>query len=246
MTGQEERQERQEGQNVCVLIADDHLMVRIGLRLMLEMEEGFEVVGEASDGAEAIRLVESVQPDVVLMDLRMPGVDGLAVIPQMSARWPHVAVLILTTYDDDDLMIRGLQAGARGFLLKDTSPEALAQALRAVARGEMTVQPEMMGRLVVHAAEAARLNTASTRPAREKRPTSLTQRELEVLAGVAAGERSKEIAKRLGLSERTIWAHLTSIYTKLGVDSRASAVALAMERGLLPRRRGLADRDTEG
>jgi len=221
-------------------------MVRIGLRLMLEMEEGFEVVGEASDGAEAIRLVESVQPDVVLMDLRMPGVDGLAVIPQMSARWPHVAVLILTTYDDDDLMIRGLQAGARGFLLKDTSPEALAQALRAVARGEMTVQPEMMGRLVVHAAEAARLNTASTRPAREKRPTSLTQRELEVLAGVAAGERSKEIAKRLGLSERTIWAHLTSIYTKLGVDSRASAVALAMERGLLPRRRGLADRDTEG
>jgi NarL family two-component system response regulator YdfI len=240
------RHERLEGQNIRVLIADDHLMVRIGLRLMLEMGEGFEVVGEASDGAEAIRLVESVQPDVVLMDLRMPGVDGLAAIPQMSSRWPQVAILILTTYDDDDLMIRGLQAGARGYLLKDTSLEALVQALRAVARGEMTVQPEMMERLVVHAAEAARLNTASTRPAREKRPTALTERELEVLAGVAAGERSKEIAKRLGLSERTIWAHLTSIYTKLGVDSRASAVALAMERGLLPRRKGLADRDTEG
>jgi two-component system, NarL family, response regulator YdfI len=215
---------------IRVVIADDHLVVRTGLRLMLATSEDFDLVGEAADGAAAVNVVAQVQPDVVLMDLRMPTMDGLEAITQIRARWPHVAVVILTTYNEDDLMIQGLQVGACGYLLKDCTLETLLNALRAAARGEMLVQPDIMTRILAQAARAV----APTPPVATRRPLDLTEREREVLTGVARGDRTKEIAARLGISERTVGSHLNSIYAKLGVDSRASAVAVAMERGLLP------------
>jgi len=217
-----------------VVIADDHQMVRIGLRMMLQMGEGVELIGEASDGIEAIRLVGELQPDVVLMDLRMPHMDGLEAIVKIREQWPQIAVLILTTYNEDDLMIRGLQAGACGYLLKDTDGETLLHAIQAAARGEILMQPETMVRLLAHAARATQ--ESSNRP-RGRKQMELTARELEVLVAVASGKRNKEIARQLGVSERTIWAFLTNIYSKLEVESRTSAIAVALERGLLPPQR---------
>jgi NarL family two-component system response regulator YdfI len=213
---------------IRVLIADDHPIVRTGLRLMLNLHATFELVGEAVDGASAVRLTGELCPHVVLMDLRMPGMDGISALEHIRQEWPQVAVIILTTYNEDELVIRGLRAGAKGYLLKDAEVEVLLQAIERVARGETLIQPEVMERILLHA-ERAVSTPSPQQPA-------LTQRELDVLAGVARGERTKEIARRLGVSERTAWAYLTSIYNKLGVDSRASAVALAMERGLLPPR----------
>ena len=208
---------------IRVLIADDHLIVREGLRLILETAEGMTLVGEAADGAEAVRLASQLQPDVVLMDLRMPGMDGLTAIERLRDTHPHIAVVILTTYNEDDLMVRGLRAGARGFLLKDTDRETLFHAIRAAARGEMLLKPEIVAKVLAHA----------TAPPALSNPLELTDREREVLEAVARGERSKEIAARLHITERTVKAHLTSIYNKLGVDSRAAAVAEAIQRGWL-------------
>ena len=216
---------------IRVVIADDHLVIRNGLRLMLATSEEFALVGEAADGAAAIAVVKQVQPDVVVMDLRMPTMDGLEAITHLRAHWPGVAVVILTTYNEDDLMIRGLQAGACGYILKDCTLETLLQALRAAARGEMLVQPEVMARLLAQAARAV----TPTAPITARGRCDLTERERAVLAGVARGERSKEIAVRLGISERTVGSYLSSIYGKLGVDSRAAAVAIALDRGILPR-----------
>jgi NarL family two-component system response regulator YdfI len=213
---------------IQVLIADDHQVVREGLRMILEAEEGFQVVGEAADGVEAVELTGQMRPQVILMDLRMPRMDGLEAIERIRAQWPQVAIVILTTYDEDDLMVCGLRAGALGYLLKDTSRQALFDCLRAAARGEALLKPEVIARVLSPA--------TSSIPGSERRKPgeiSLTERELEVLEGAAAGERNKEIAARLGITERTVKAHLTSVYNKLGVDSRASAVAVAMQRGLL-------------
>ena len=212
--------------SIRVLIADDHLIVREGLRLILETGEGFELVGEATDGAEAVRLALDLSPDVVLMDLRMPNMDGLTAIELLRAEQPRVAVVILTTYNEDDLMLRGLRAGARGYLLKDTDRDTLLNSIRAAARGETLLKPEIMARL---------LSQAEPHSSKPHGALDLTDREREVLAAVARGERSKEIAARLGITERTIKAHLASIYNKLGVDSRAAAIAVASQRGLLPK-----------
>jgi NarL family two-component system response regulator YdfI len=215
---------------IRVVVVDDHLVVREGLRMMLELAgEGFALVGDAADGATALHVVEELQPDVVLMDLRMPGMDGLETIAHIRKTWPQIAVVILTTYNEDDLMLRGLRGGACGYLLKDTNRETLFHAIRAAARGEMLLQPEMMARVLALTSQAAE-GTSSFASAGG---TELTEREREILQGVARGERSKEIAARLGISIRTVGAHLASIYTKLEVDSRASAVAIALERGLL-------------
>jgi NarL family two-component system response regulator YdfI len=221
---------------IRLVVADDHLVVREGLRFMLEeADEGFVLVGEAGDGASALEVVSQVQPDVVLMDLRMPGMDGLEAIKRMRAAWPHIAVLILTTYNEDDLMIRGLQVGANGYLLKDTNRATLFRAIRAAACGEMVVQPEIMARILSHAAQG--VSTPSTTSATTtRRGIDLTERELEVLASLVRGERNKEIAKSLGVTERTVRAHLSTIYLKLEVDSRAQAVAVAIKRGLIPQR----------
>jgi len=203
-----------------VLIADDHLVVREGLRTILEVTDEFAVVGEAADGAEAVRQVGDLQPDVVLMDLRMPGVDGITAIQQIRARWPRVEVVILTTYDDDQYIVQGLRAGARGYLLKDTDRQTLYAAIRAAARGESLLPPAVAARLV------ARLESPAP-------PSPLSDRERQVLALMAAGKRNQEIADRLVITERTVKAHVTSIFNKLGVNSRAEAVAVALREGWL-------------
>lgn len=212
---------------IKILIADDHLLIRQGLRLILETENDLELVGEASDGNEAISLCKKLRPDVVLMDLRMPHMDGLTAIEKLRAGQPEIAIVILTTFNEDDLMVRGLQAGARGYLLKDTDRNTLFNTIRAAARGETLLKPEIMARVL------ARTNVPAMTKTKATESVNLTEREQEVLAAVARGERSKEIAIQLGISERTVKAHLASIYEKLGVDSRAAAIAVAAQRGLL-------------
>jgi NarL family two-component system response regulator YdfI len=209
---------------IRILVADDHLIIRQGLRLILETRAGFEMVGEAADGAEAVRLCAELHPDVVLMDLRMPGMDGLTAIERLRLEQPGIAVVILTTFNEDDLMMRGLRLGAKGYLLKDTDRETLFNTIRAASRGETLLRPEIMARVL---AQGKAVGVAIPMP------TGLTERELEVLRGVAQGERSKEIAFRLGITERTVKAHLASIYNRLGVDSRAAAIAVAAQKGIL-------------
>jgi len=210
---------------IRILVADDHLIIRQGLRLILETQDGFELIGEAADGAEALHLCADLKPDVVLMDLRMPGMDGLTAIERLRVEQPGIAVVILTTFNEDDLMMRGLRAGAKGYLLKDTDRETLFNSIRAARRGETLLKPDILARLLSKAG-------GTSAPAHAQ--TDLTGRELEVLKAVAQGERSKEIALRLGISERTVKAHLASIYNRLGVDSRAAAIAVAAQKGLLP------------
>ncbi len=210
---------------IRVLIVDDHLIVREGLRLILETEVGFDLVGEASDGSEAIELAATLHPDVILMDLRMPGMDGLTAIEHFREHQPEIAIVILTTFNEDELMRKGLGLGARGYLLKDTDRGTLFSTIRAAARGETLLKPEIIERLL------------GGHFPMDKSPTQidigLTDRELQVLEAVAQGERSKEIAYRLGITERTVKAHLSNIYSKLGVDSRAAAVSEAMRKGIL-------------
>ncbi len=212
---------------IRVMITDDHLIVREGLRLILETADEIEVVGEATDGAECLRLVEGLQPDVILMDLQMPRMDGITAIAHLRREFPGIAIVILTTYNEDDLMVRGLQAGARGYLLKDSSRENLLDAIHAAARGETLLKPDILARVLS-------AHSAPTPAPVTQLDVVLTERELEVLQAAARGERNKEIAFNLGITERTVKAHLASIYQKFGVDSRAAAVAIAAQKGWLP------------
>ena len=211
---------------IRVMITDDHLIVREGLRLILETAEGIDIVGEASDGAECLQLVPELKPDVILMDLQMPRMDGITTIRRLRSEHPEIAIVILTTFNEDDLMIRGLQAGARGYLLKDTNRENLLDTIQAAAKGETLLKPDILARVL-----------SAHRPPRSVSPNrndpDLTERELEVLQATARGERNKEIAYKLGITERTVKAHLASIYQKFNVDSRAAAVAVAAQKGLL-------------
>lgn len=209
---------------INIVIADDHLIIRQGLKLILETEPDFNLVGEAGDGTEALQVCAQARPHVVLMDLRMPGMDGLTAIERLRIDQPGIAVVILTTFNEDELLLRGLQAGAKGYLLKDTTREALFNAIRAAARGETLLAPETMMRL---------LNLVDKPEHSLDGQVSLTDREQQVLKAVALGERSKEVAFNLGISERTVKAHLASIYSKLGVDSRAAAIAIAAQKGWL-------------
>ena len=216
---------------IRVLITDDHFIVREGLRLILETAVNIEVVGEATDGAAAIQFVAEHKPDVVLMDMRMPGMDGLTAIEHLQRDHPDVAVVILTTFNEDEMMLRGLQAGARGFLLKDTPRETLLNTIQAAAKAETLLQPDIMSRLLAHT--KAKTTNVGEKTAVSSDPIPLTDRELEVLQAVAAGETNKGIALQLGISARTVKAHLTSVYNKLGVDSRAAAIAVAAQKGWL-------------
>jgi NarL family two-component system response regulator YdfI len=225
---------RPDEERIRVVIVDDHQIVRDGLRLILQIEgKDIEMVGDASDGATALRLIEKAQPDVVLMDLRMPGMDGLEAITQIRARWPNIAVVILTTYNEDDLMLRGLRAGACGYLLKDVNRETLLHSIRRAARGETLLQPEVFTRLLSLTQSSSSSSDATIERVKKAVSLELTERERSILTGMARGERSKEIAARLGITAATVAAHLTNIYAKLGADSRASAVAIALQRGLL-------------
>ena len=211
---------------IRILVADDHFIVREGLRLILETDESMALIGEAANGKEAVELAGELNPDVILMDLRMPVLDGLSAIEIIRRQQPGIAIVILTNFNEDEMMVKGLGAGAKGFLLKDTDRETLLNTIRAAARGQTLLKPEIMARLMTRTQHA---------PARtpEAAGVTLTGRELEVLRAIARGERSKEIAFKLGISERTVKAHIASIFSRLGVDSRASAIASAARLGLL-------------
>ncbi len=211
---------------IRVMITDDHLIVREGLRLILETADGIELVGEAKDGVECLELVKKLNPQVILMDLQMPRMDGITAIEHLRKDYPDIAIVILTTYNEDDLMIRGLQSGARGYLLKDSSRENLIDTIQAAAKGETLLKPEILARVLSSKTLIKKETTSQTE-------SILTERELEVLQFASLGERNKEIAYKLGITERTVKAHLQSIYQKFGVDSRAAAVAVAAQKGLL-------------
>jgi len=204
---------------IRVLIVDDHPVVRDGLRGMLAGAPDLEVVGEAADGGEALALVGSLRPHVILMDLRMPGMGGAAAIRQLNEQGTEARVLVLTTYDSDSDVVTALEAGATGYLLKDAPREQLVGAIRAAARHEAVLAPSVASRLVSHLRE----------PAQE----ALSERELEVLTLIAQGETNRGAAARLFISEATIKTHLLHIYSKLDVNDRAAAVAVGYERGLL-------------
>ena len=204
---------------IRILIIDDHPVVREGLAGMLAGQPDFAVVGEAKDGAEAVAMDAQLQPDVLLMDLRMPGMDGVAAIEAVRAKRPSANILVLTTYDSDADIVRAIEAGATGYLLKDTPREELFRAVRATAKGES----------VLATAVAARLMTRMRAPAEE----NLSAREIEVLQLVYKGASNREIGKALHISTATVKTHLIHIYGKLGVDDRTSAVTVALERGIL-------------
>jgi DNA-binding NarL/FixJ family response regulator len=204
---------------IRLLIADDHPVVRDGLRGMLASEADFEVVGEAASGAEAVRLTERERPDVVLMDLQMPEVDGATAAAEIAERFPETRVLVLTTYDTDADILRAVEAGATGYLLKDTPRERLFPAIRSAARGETVLAP----------AVATRLVNRMRVPAEE----ALTSREIEVLELVARGASNADAATSLFISEATVKTHLLHIFGKLGVDDRTAAVVQALQRGII-------------
>ncbi|TXS73298.1 DNA-binding response regulator [Streptomyces sp. me109] len=206
---------------ITLLIVDDHPVVRDGLRGMFESAPGFAVLGEAADGVAALALARDLDPDVVLMDLRMPVGDGVAAIAELTRRGARARVLVLTTYDTDSDTLPAIEAGATGYLLKDAPRDELFTAVRAAAEGRTVLSPAVASRLV----SAVRAPTAAQGP--------LSAREREVLALVAKGTPNREIARALFISEATVKTHLTHLYAKLGVNDRAAAVAVGYDRGIL-------------
>jgi DNA-binding NarL/FixJ family response regulator len=209
--------------SVRVLVVDDHPVVRSGLIGMLAVTDDIEVVGEAGDGEEALALVESTRPDVVLMDLRMPRRDGVSATGAIVSGYPSTKVLVLTTYDTDTDILHAVEAGATGYLLKDTPHAELLDGIRAASRGETVLAPPVAARLM------SRLRTPAAPAAVQPSP-----RELEVLAAVARGLSNAEIGRELFIGEATVKTHLQRLFTKLDVDDRTHAVTVAIERGLLP------------
>lgn len=205
---------------VRLLIVDDHPVVRDGLRGMFAAEPGIEVVGEAASGPEAVTRTVTHDPDVVLMDLRMPGGDGVSAIRALGDRGARARVLVLTTYDDDRDVLAAIDAGATGYLLKDAPREELFRAVRAAARGETVLSPPIASQLLGRVRDPA--------------PDELTARELEIVALIAEGATNRDIGQRLHISEATVKTHLLRAYAKLGVNDRAAAVGEAFRRGLLP------------
>lgn len=204
---------------VRVLIVDDHPVVRSGIKGMLAPDPGCEVVGEASNGAEAVALTRRLAPDVVLMDLRLPELDGVAATAEIKATHPQVQVLVLTTYDTDSDVVRALDAGAIGYLLKDLPHEEITRAVRAAARGEPVLAPGVARRIMGRARGAA--------------ADALTAREIDVLQLAARGHTNSDIAQELFVSATTVKAHLNHIYRKLGVGDRTAAVTTALERQII-------------
>jgi DNA-binding NarL/FixJ family response regulator len=205
---------------ITVVLADDHAMVRLGLEQLLAGADGIEVVGSAADGAQAVALVLERRPDVVLMDLQMPGIDGVAATRQIVASGADTQVVVLTSFSDSERIVAALDAGAIGYLLKDTEPEDLLEGVRAAARGESPLNPRAARQL---------LRARATTPVLT---ADLTPREREVLGLVRQGLANKQIARRLGITERTVKAHLTSTFQRIGVSDRTQA-ALWAERNRL-------------
>ncbi len=212
---------------VSVCLVDDQTLVRQGIRSLLELSDDIRIVGEAADGAQALDLIPQTKPDVVLLDMRMPGMSGLDVLNALAARGDVPPTIILTTFDDDQLVLAGLKAGARGYLLKDVSLEQLVNAVKAVASGGSLVQPVVTQRLL------AGLERMQNEFTSLDRPDPLTERETEILRLMAGGYSNKEIANSLGVAEGTVKNHVSNILSKLGVRDRTRAVLKAFEIGIV-------------
>ena len=206
---------------IRIVVTDDHAVVRQGLRMFLELDPELEVVGEAANGAEALALAKELDPDVVLMDLLMPVMDGITAIGRLREEAPEVEVIALTSVLEDASVVGAIRAGATGYLLKDTNADELRRAVKAAAAGQVQLSPEAATRLMreVRAPE---------------RPEALTEREADVLRLLGQGQANKEIARELGIGEKTVKTHVSSILAKLGVQSRTQAVLHAMKAGLIP------------
>lgn len=221
-----------------VLLVDDQTLIRQGIRMLLLTEAGIEVVGEAVNGREALAMIEQHRPQVVLMDVRMPEMDGVAATREITRRFPEVGVIILTTFEDEEYIFEGLRAGARGYLLKDISSEEMAEAIRVVARGGALIQPSITRKVL---SEFARLSGPAAAAAPLSRPASqsdiqvepLTEREREVLRCIAEGLSNREIAERLVITEGTVKNHVSNLIAKLNVRDRTQALLKAQELGLL-------------
>jgi DNA-binding NarL/FixJ family response regulator len=204
------------GGPIRVLLADDHAIVRNGVAQILTEEGGISVVAQAADGAEAVELFARERPDVALIDLRMPKLEGVQVVEQIKEKFPDAAVVILTTYDTDNDIERALRAGAKAYLVKDVSPQELVSCVRAVHAGRTWVSPRVAAKLVAHMTNV-----------------NLTRRELAVLRLLAAGNSNREIGDALGISDGTVKIHVTHLFAKLDVTSRTEAIATALRRGLV-------------
>jgi DNA-binding NarL/FixJ family response regulator len=215
---------------IRVLVADDHPVVREGLSAIVDVEDDIAVVGQAWDGAEALRQARQLRPDVVLMDLKMPNMDGVVAIERIRAELPDTHVLVLTTYADEEYIMAGIRAGARGYLLKDALPDELVRAIRAAARGESLLQPTVAARVLDKLSEL--MVTGETTSSQSAPGTRLTARERDVLRLLAGGARTHDVAEALFISERTVKTHVTSTMQKLNANTRAEAVAKAIRLGL--------------
>jgi NarL family two-component system response regulator LiaR len=210
-------------ESISVLLVDDHAVVREGLRSLLEVQDGIEVVGEAVDGEAAVREAEARRPDVVLMDLVMPRLDGVGAMRELRRRLPSARVIVLTSFADDDRLLPAIQAGAAGYLLKDADPREVVRAVRAAHRGDALLDPSV----------AARLVDAIAQPPGTEPSERLTPREQQVLAQIARGLPNKLIARELGISEKTVKTHVGHVLAKLGVSDRTQAALQAVRRGLV-------------
>lgn len=228
----------QSSQPIRVILADDHPVVRRGLAAIVGVEDDIEVVGEAENGQEAINLTHSLKPDVVLMDLKMPVLDGVEAIKQIHTQAPEIQLVILTTFADDDHIYDGIAAGARGYLLKDAPPDQLVEAIRAAYRGESLLDPEVAARILDRFSS---MMPPPPPPAKETTIQSddlpdLTPREMEVLTLMSQGARNKEIAETLVIAERTVKIHVGNILGKFNATNRTEVVAMALKMGILPER----------
>lgn len=209
---------------IKILIVDDHPVVREGIGAMLKREPDFKIVGEASNGLEAIEKADLLEPDVMLMDLRMPEVDGVEAITRIKAKKPDIKFIILTTYSDDEYIFKGIAAGARAYLLKDAPRGELFKAIRAVSHGESLIQPVVASRVLDKLAELSRKSPSVD---------TLSEREVEVLNLMAKGVSNKDIADQLSITQSTVKTHITSIFQKLDVTTRTEAVTTALKKGII-------------
>jgi DNA-binding NarL/FixJ family response regulator len=209
---------------IKILIADDHPVVREGLITMISRQEDFEVIGEAKDGVEVVNKAKEMKPDIILMDLRMPEMDGVEAIRQISSFDSNIKFIILTTYSDDEYIFRGIEVGARAYLLKDAPREELFKAIRAVYCGESLIQPVVASKVLDRFAELSRQVQGTE---------TLSEREVEVLKLVAKGSANKEIAVQLNITNSTVKTHITSIFQKLNATDRTEAVTQAIKRGII-------------
>lgn len=208
-----------------VMLVDDHAVVRQGLRTFLDLQDDITVVGEAKDGVEALQIVQELEPDVVLMDLVTPRMDGIETVRRMKALRPHIQIIVLTSFGDDQKVFAAIRAGATGFLLKDVSPQDLAAAIHAARRGEASLAPGIATKLLQEIA-------IGSNPAAEEH--TLTEREYAVLALIAQGRSNRQISEELTISEKTVKTHVSNILTKLHLEDRTQAAIYALKEGLVP------------